>query len=43
MIVIKIVVIAAAASGKTTMMAEKVRRLLQKGVNPKEIVVITFY
>lgn len=38
----KIVVIAAAASGKTATMAEKVRRLLQKGVNPKEIVVITF-
>lgn len=38
----KIVVIAAAASGKTHTMVEKVRRLLRQGVNPKEIVVITF-
>lgn len=38
----KIVVIAAAASGKTSTMVEKVRHLLRQGVNPKEIVVITF-
>lgn len=38
----KIVVIAAAAAGKTATMAEKVRHILRQGVNPKEIVVITF-
>lgn len=38
----KIVVLAAAASGKTRLMTEKVRQLLRAGVNPKTIAVITF-
>lgn len=38
----KIIVMSAAASGKTRTMTEKVRQLLRNGVNPKEIAVITF-
>lgn len=38
----KIVVMAAAASGKTRLMTEKVRQLLRAGINPKTIAVITF-
>lgn len=38
----KVVVLSAAASGKTTVLTEKVRQLLRANVNPKEIVVITF-
>lgn len=38
----KVVVVAAAASGKTAVLTERVRYLLNNGVNPKEIVVITF-
>ena len=36
------IVMSSAASGKTTLMTEKVRQLLRAGVNPKEIAVITF-
>lgn len=36
------IILSAAASGKTRLMTEKVRQLLQAGVNPKEIAVITF-
>ena len=38
----KIVVISSAASGKTRLMTEKVRQLLQKNINPRKIAVITF-
>lgn len=38
----KIIVLSSAASGKTRLMTEKVRQLLQKGTDPKEIAVITF-
>ena len=38
----KIVVMASAASGKTTIMTEKARKLLREGVNPKQMAVITF-
>ena len=38
----KILVISSAASGKTRTMTEKVRKLLQDGVSPKQIAVITF-
>lgn len=38
----KVVVIASAASGKTAVIVERVRYLLNKGENPKGIVVITF-
>jgi DNA helicase-2/ATP-dependent DNA helicase PcrA len=37
-----VVVIASAASGKTTVLVERVKYLLGKGVDPKKIVVITF-
>lgn len=36
------IVMSSAASGKTTLMTEKVRQLLRAGINPKEIAVITF-
>ena len=38
----KIVVSAAAASGKTVVLTEKVRQLLKKGTSPSSIAVITF-
>ena len=38
----KIIVLSAAASGKTAVLTERVRYLLNSGVDPKEIVVITF-
>jgi superfamily I DNA/RNA helicase len=38
----KVVVIAAAASGKTRTLVARTQHLLQNGVNPKKIVVITF-
>lgn len=38
----KVVVIASAASGKTAVLVERVKYLLDQGENPKEIVVITF-
>lgn len=38
----KVVVIASAASGKTAVLVERVRYLLDKGVGPKKIVLITF-
>jgi len=38
----KVVVIAAAASGKTAVLTERVRHLLDNGEDPKKIVVITF-
>lgn len=38
----KIIVLSAAASGKTAVLTERVRHLLNSGVDPKEIVVITF-
>ena len=38
----KVVVIASAASGKTTVLVERVRHLLDNGIDPREIVVITF-
>lgn len=38
----KVVVIASAASGKTAVLVERVRYLLDKGVDPKKIVLITF-
>lgn len=38
----KVVVIAAAAAGKTTVLTQRVRKLLDDGVQPSEIVVITF-
>jgi DNA helicase-2/ATP-dependent DNA helicase PcrA len=38
----RVVVIASAASGKTTVLVERVKYLLGKGVDPKKIVVITF-
>jgi len=38
----KIVVMSCAASGKTTIMTEKTRRLLRAGVSPKDMAVITF-
>lgn len=38
----KIVVISAAASGKTTVLTERVRHLLKCGMNPNDICVITF-
>ena len=37
-----IVVIAAAAAGKTALITEKTRQLLRNGVNPRDIAVITF-
>lgn len=38
----KVVVIASAASGKTAVLVERVRYLLDNGVDPKKIVMITF-
>jgi superfamily I DNA/RNA helicase len=38
----RIVVLAAAAAGKTALITEKTRQLLRNGVNPREIAVITF-
>lgn len=38
----KVIVIASAASGKTTVLVERTKYLLQSGINPNEIVVITF-
>lgn len=38
----KVVVIASAASGKTAVLTERVRYLLNNGVDPKKIVLITF-
>lgn len=38
----RVVVMASAAAGKTTLMTEKVRQLIRAGVNPREIAVITF-
>lgn len=38
----KVVVIASAASGKTAVLVERVRYLLNKGIDPKKIVLITF-
>ena len=38
----KVVVIASAASGKTAVLTERVRYLLEHGVDPKKIVLITF-
>lgn len=38
----KIVIMASAAAGKTMVLTEKVRRILQSGMDPKEIAVITF-
>lgn len=38
----RVVVMAAAAAGKTKLITEKTRKLLRSGVNPKEIAVITF-
>ena len=38
----QVVVIASAASGKTAVLVERVRHLLNKGVDPRKIVVITF-
>lgn len=38
----KIVVIAAAAAGKTTVLVERIKYLLSLGISPKEIVAITF-
>lgn len=38
----KIVVLAASGSGKTALLTERVRYLLKSGVDPSEIVVITF-
>lgn len=38
----KVVVVAAAAAGKTAVLTERVRYLLNSGVNPKSIVLITF-
>ncbi len=38
----RIVVMASAASGKTTLMTEKVRSLLRNNVDPRQIAVITF-
>jgi superfamily I DNA/RNA helicase len=38
----KIVVMASAAAGKTMVLTEKVRRILQSGVDPRDVAVITF-
>ena len=38
----KIVVVASAAAGKTTVLTERVRHLLEKGIDPQKIVLITF-
>ena len=38
----KVVVVSAAASGKTTVLVERVKHLFTKGVKPEEIVLITF-
>ena len=38
----KVVVVAAAAAGKTAVLTERVRYLLNSGVNPRSIVLITF-
>lgn len=38
----RVVVIASAAAGKTTVLTERVKYLLEQGVNPLKIVVITF-
>lgn len=38
----KIVVMASAASGKTALMTEKTRQILQSGVDPSSVAVITF-
>lgn len=38
----KSIFLASAACGKTTVLTEKVRRLLRQGIDPKKIVVITF-
>ena len=38
----KIVVMSSAASGKTTLLTEKTRQILQSGIDPREIAVITF-
>ena len=38
----RVVVIASAASGKTAVLTERVRYLLEHGVDPRKIVLITF-
>ena len=38
----KVVVVASAAAGKTTVLTERARHLVKKGIDPKKIVVITF-
>lgn len=38
----RIVVLSRAASGKTAVLTERARRLLQQGIDPKEIAIITF-
>jgi superfamily I DNA/RNA helicase len=38
----KIIVDAGSGSGKTRVLTERVKRILQEGVNPKSVVVITF-
>ena len=38
----KVVVVAAAASGKTAVLVERVKFLLDEGIDPKKIVLITF-
>jgi len=38
----KVVVMSSAASGKTALLTEKVRRILRSGIDPREIAVITF-
>lgn len=38
----KVVVMSSAASGKTALLTEKVRRILQSGVDPRKVAVITF-
>lgn len=38
----KIVIMSSAASGKTALLTEKVRRILQSNVDPREVAVITF-
>lgn len=38
----RVVVVASAAAGKTAVLVERVRYLLNNGVNPREIVLITF-
>lgn len=38
----KVVVMSSAASGKTALLTEKVRRILRSGVDPRKVAVITF-